>query len=179
MVSGRQGPGERPADGLPDRPAGTDVITLQAADLSLGTHTLEFRANTGKLPQLEQESAALTFTVRDISSPWAAETIENAIAADLVPAALQKNFTKAITRQQAAQMFVSQLEAAAGKDMAARLADRGLSPASVSPEALAWARKSGLLRAWGLSLPEVVGCTGVTRLEGCGLLALYLERSGK
>ena len=61
----------------------------------------------------------------------------------------------------------------------ALITDRGLSGESTSPEALAWARKTGLLQTWGLNMPEALSRTGVTRLEGCGLLALYLERSGK
>ena len=107
-------------------PAGTDVITLQGADLSVGSHTLEFRCNTGRLPRLDQTKASLTFTVRDLSSDWAAETIESAIAADLVPAALQKGYTKAITRQQAAQMFVSLLEKKAEKPIADLLKAKGV-----------------------------------------------------
>jgi hypothetical protein len=59
------------------------------------------------------------------------------------------------------------------------ISDRSLSGENASPEALAWARKTGLLQSWGLSVPEALSRTGVTRLEGCGLLALYLERSGK
>ena len=106
--------------------SGTDTITLDGKGLSLGTHTLEFRCNTGKLPQLEQENAGLTFTVRDVSSEWARETIENAIAAGLVPAALQKDYTKAITRRQAAQMFVSLLEKSVGKDINTILKEKGV-----------------------------------------------------
>ena len=61
----------------------------------------------------------------------------------------------------------------------AQLAELGLSPESVNTEALAWAEKTGLLRLWQLTVPQVLGCVGVTRLEGFGLLALYLERNGK
>ncbi len=46
-------------------------------------------------------------------------------------------------------------------------------------EAVAWARKSGVLTAWGLTVPELFGGAGTTRLEACGILALFLERSGK
>lgn len=106
--------------------SGTDTVTLEGADLSLGKHTLEFRCNTGKLPRLEQESASLTFTVRDVSSAWARETIESAIAADLVPAALQKDYTKAVSRKQAARLFVSLLEKSAGKDIDTILKDKGV-----------------------------------------------------
>ena len=103
-----------------------DSLTLPGADLSLGSHTLEFRCNTGKLPQLSQTRASVTFTVRDTSSAWARETIESAIAAGLVPESQQSGYTKAISRQQAAQMFVSLLEKAAGKDVAAILKEKGL-----------------------------------------------------
>ena len=105
---------------------GTDTVTLAGKDLSLGKHTLEFRCNTGKLPQLEQEIAGFTFTVRDVSSDWARETIENAIAAGLVPEALQKDYTKTITRRQAARMFVSLLEKSAGKDVNTILKEKGI-----------------------------------------------------
>ena len=106
--------------------SGTDTITLEGKDLSLGKHTLEFRCNTGKLPQLEQESASLTFTVRDVSSEWARETIESAIAAGLVPAAMQTNYTKAVTRRQAAQLFVTLLEKSAGKDINSIMKEKGV-----------------------------------------------------
>ena len=106
-------------------PGGVDSITLKGTDLTLGKHTLTFRCNTGKLPQLEQEQASFTLTVRDVSSPWARETIEEAIAAGLVPAALQKNYTKAISRQQAAQMFVTLLEQSAGKPIDTILQEKG------------------------------------------------------
>ena len=109
------------------QPAGEDTITLQGAGLALGSHTLSFRCNTGRLPQLEQESAQLVFTVRDVTSAWSRETVDSAIGAGLVPAALQKDFTKAISRQQAARMFVSLLEKSAGKDIDAILKERGLS----------------------------------------------------
>ena len=107
-------------------PTGTDTLTLKGADLTLGKHTLDFRCNTGKLPQLEQETAQFSFTVRDASSPWARQTIEDAIAADLVPTGSQTGFTQAISRRQAAQMFVRLLEKSAGKDVSAILRERGL-----------------------------------------------------
>ena len=97
--------------------AGTDTLTLKGSDLSLGQHTLEFRCNTGALPQLEQETASCVFSVRDACSPWAEEIIEGAVNAGLVPKSNQQNFSKAISRRNAAQMFVSLLEAASGTDI--------------------------------------------------------------
>ena len=107
-------------------PGATDTLTLKAADLTPGTHTLAFRCNTGKLPQLEQESAEISFAVRDQSSPWARASIEEAIAAGLVPTGSQSGYTKAISRRQAAQMFVRLLEKSAGKDIASILKDKGV-----------------------------------------------------
>jgi hypothetical protein len=69
------------------------------------------------LPQLEQETAACVFSVRDACSPWAEEIIEGAVSAGLVPKSNQQNFSKAISRRNAAQMFVSLLEAASGTDI--------------------------------------------------------------
>ena len=97
--------------------AGTDTLTLSGADLALGQHTLEFRCNTGALPQLEEETASCVFSVRDVCSPWAEEIIEGAVNAGLVPKANQQNFSKAISRRNAAQMFVSLLEAVSGTDI--------------------------------------------------------------
>ena len=59
------------------------------------------------------------------------------------------------------------------------LAERGLSTDTVSAEALTWAIRSGLLRAGGLTVPQVLSGCPVTRLEGCGLVSLYLERNGR
>lgn len=97
--------------------AGTDTLTLKGSDLSLGQHTLEFRCNPGGLPQLEQETASCVFSVRDACSPWAEEIIEGAVNAGLVPKSNQQNFSKAISRRNAAQMFVSLLEASSGTDI--------------------------------------------------------------
>lgn len=97
--------------------AGTDTLTLKGSDLSLGQHTLEFRCNTGALPQLEPETASCVFSVRDACSPWAEGIIEGAVNAGLVPKPNQQNFSKAISRRNAAQMFVSLLEAASGTDI--------------------------------------------------------------
>ena len=46
-------------------------------------------------------------------------------------------------------------------------------------KALAWAQKIGLFRTWGVTLGELLTRTKVTRLEAFGLLAVYVERSGK
>ena len=54
---------------------------------------------------------------------------------------------------------------------------RDLHPSA--PEALAWAWKTGLLGTWGLSVSQLLSVPAVTRLEGCGLLAAYLEHSGQ
>ena len=59
------------------------------------------------------------------------------------------------------------------------LAERGLSTDTVSAEALTWAIRGGLLQAWGLTVPQVLSSCPITRLEGCGLVSLYLERNGR
>ena len=119
-VSGAQEPNFRAA------PTGTSSLTLQGAQLSAGTHRLEFRCNTGRLPQMEQETASMTFTVREACSSWAAGQIDEAIAAGLVPAELQKGFTGAISRQQAAGMFIRLLETCSDTEVSAFLRAKGL-----------------------------------------------------
>lgn len=135
-------------------PTGAASLTLKGADLTVGTHTLEFRCNTGKLPQLEQETANVTLTVRDVSSSWATEPIEAAIAADLVPADLQKNYTKAISRQQAAQMFVRLLEKSAGQDIDSILRSKTV---SVNPAAFTDTKDKSVLAANALDILRGTG----------------------
>ncbi len=60
-----------------------------------------------------------------------------------------------------------------------RVSGQGLEDAGVDLKAVAWAQKIGALTAWGLTVPELFGSAGTTRLEACGILALFLERSGK
>ena len=59
------------------------------------------------------------------------------------------------------------------------LANRETGSSAASPEALAWAQKNGLLRSWAVSLSDLVIRNRITRLEAFGLLAIYLERSGR
>lgn len=65
-------------------------------------------------PQPEQPSA------------WAAEQVQAAIDAGLVPESLQSGYTKAVTRGAVAEMFIRLLEESAGKDIDAILEEKGL-----------------------------------------------------
>ena len=135
-------------------PAGTSSVTVKGSSLSPGTHTLEFRCNTGKLPQLEQESAKMTLTVRDVSSSWATALIEDAIAADLVPADLQKNYTKTISRLQAARMFIRLIEKSAGSEISEILKSKKV---SVNTSAFTDTKDQSVLAANALNILRGTG----------------------
>ena len=135
-------------------PAGTSSVTVKGSTLSPGTHTLEFRCNTGKLPQLEQESAKMTLTVRDVSSTWATDLIEEAIAADLVPTELQKGFTKPISRLQAARMFIRLIEKSADSEIGAILQSHKV---SANASAFTDTKDSSVLAANALNILRGTG----------------------
>ena len=61
----------------------------------------------------------------------------------------------------------------------ALLANRQVNSGSASPEALAWAQRTGLLRDWGVSLYDLLVRNRITRLEAIGLLAFYIDRNVK
>ncbi len=61
----------------------------------------------------------------------------------------------------------------------ALVAGRGAESGDTDLYSVAWAQKTGILTAWGMTVSEVFSRTAVTRLEACGILSVFLERSGK
>lgn len=65
--------------------------------------------------------------IPDVPSSWAKVEVETAIAAELVPEALQKNYTKSVSRADVAQMFINLIEQSSGKDIDRLMNEKGVS----------------------------------------------------
>ena len=63
---------------------------------------------------------------KDVPSTWAQETVNQAIAAGMVPGTLQTGYQSAVSRGSVAQMFVNLIELASGKSIEDFLADKGV-----------------------------------------------------
>ena len=61
----------------------------------------------------------------DAPSLWAADEVDAAISAGLVPQNLQKNYTQPVSRGEVAQMFINLVEQTTGQDVDAYLAAKG------------------------------------------------------
>jgi alpha-tubulin suppressor-like RCC1 family protein len=62
-----------------------------------------------------------------VPSDWAAEQVSAAIAEGLVPANLQRNYTKPVSRGDVAQIFINLIEKSSGQSIDAFLAAKGVS----------------------------------------------------
>ena len=62
---------------------------------------------------------------KETPSSWAAEEINAAVAANLVPENLKKNYTQAISRGEVAQMLINMVEKTAGQQIDEYLAGKG------------------------------------------------------
>ena len=68
----------------------------------------------------------VTFVIADEPSDWAKEEVGAAIALDLVPEELQKNYTSPVTRGQVAGMFINLIEKASGKTVGEIMESKGV-----------------------------------------------------
>jgi hypothetical protein len=111
--------------------------TLNLSSLSDGTHTLTIEVKDGdaalktKTYKLVKSGANVALgdkapVLPDSPSSWAVNDVTAAIAAGLVPASLQKNYTKPVSRGAVAQMFINLIEKASGKSIDAFLAEKGV-----------------------------------------------------
>ncbi len=78
--------------------------------------------------EAENITAEIEVTAQNTDGPssWAKDEVEAAIAEDLVPESLQKDYTSPITRGEVAEMFISLLEKASGKTVEEIMAEKGV-----------------------------------------------------
>lgn len=62
----------------------------------------------------------------DEPSTWAKAEVQSAVAAGLVPASLQQNYTGPVSRGEVAQMFINLVEKSSGKNIDAFMAEKGV-----------------------------------------------------
>ena len=91
---------------------------------------------------------------KDVPSAWAKETVNQAIAAGIVPGTLQTGYQSTISRGNVVQMFVNLIELASGKSIEDFLADKGV---IVNPNAFTDTSDPAVLAANALGIIQGVG----------------------
>ena len=163
--------------------------TLDTTGLTAGSHELKVSFNDGAGYQTtktytltKQANGSVSFTegwnpvtvaAADVPDAWAAEEVALALENNLVPAAMQKNYTKDINRQDFCALIIRLIEEKSGMGIDAFLAEKGVSIQSgvftdTTDKNVLAANALGIVNGRG---GGIFDCTsGITRQEAARML---------
>ena len=164
--------------------------TLETGSLTAGSHELKVSFDDGAgykttktYTLTKQANGSVSFAegwnpvvvpAADVPDAWAAEEVALALENNLVPAAMQKNYTKEINRQDFCALIIRLIEEKSGMGIDAFLASKGVSIQSgvftdTSDKSILAANALGIVNGRG---GGIFDCTsGITRQEAARMLS--------